>query len=125
MKFSSLPYATEGWEIVAQETHFANEHLAVVSEDVRTPNRPEVRKWTVVQRKAAVGIAALTPAGELLLIRPGRIPVQAATRGIPWGPTGGPGPTGFPAHEPRWRARRGGGAGLMGGGKTGQKGGTR
>ncbi|MEP6809408.1 MAG: NUDIX hydrolase [Chthoniobacterales bacterium] len=99
MKFSSLPYATEGWEIVAQETHFANEHLAVVSEDVRTPNRPEVRKWTVVQRKAAVGIAALTPAGELLLIRQERIPIQAAIWEVPAGQIDEPDTKGLPAIE--------------------------
>ncbi len=76
----------------ASETHFSNGHLAVVTQKVRTPARPEPRSWTVVHRKAAVVIAALTPQGKLLLIRQERIPIQAQIWEVPAGQIDADGP---------------------------------
>jgi len=83
--FSPLPHAATDWEVVASETCFANEHLAVTSEEVRTPSRPQARLWTVVHRKAAVVIAALTKDDKLLLIQQERIAIRAAIWEVPAG----------------------------------------
>ncbi len=85
MKFSSLPNGCEGWEVVSQETHFANAHLAVATEEVKSPRRPEGQAWTVVHRKAAVIIAPLTVEGRLILIRQERIAIRAEIWEVPAG----------------------------------------
>ena len=85
MKFSSLPDQRDGWETIASETHFANGHLAVVTDEVRTPARPNGRRWTVVHRKAAVAIAAMTGDGRLVLIQQERIPIRTAIWEMPAG----------------------------------------
>lgn len=85
MKFSSLPDQRDGWETIASETHFANRHLAVVTEEVRTPARPDGRHWTVVYRKAAVAIAPMTEDGRLVLIQQERVPIRAAIWEMPAG----------------------------------------
>src|SRR5690348_13172933 len=66
------------WETVANEQNFANAHLEVVTEEVRTPSRSDRRKWTVVHRKAAVVVAPMTRDGKLFLIRQERIPIRQA-----------------------------------------------
>jgi len=48
-----------GWETVSSEEHFATPHLAVATDEVRTPARPVARKWTIVHRKAAVIVAPI------------------------------------------------------------------
>lgn len=85
MKFSSLPHPCDGWETVSSETHFANGHLAVATENVRTPARAQVQSWTVVHRKAAVVIAPLTTDGKMILIRQERISIRAAIWEVPAG----------------------------------------
>ena len=85
MKFSSLPDQRDGWETIASETHFANAHLTVVTEEVRTPARPNGRRWTVVQRKAAVAIAPMTQDGRLVLIQQERVPIRTAIWEMPAG----------------------------------------
>ncbi len=85
MKFCRLPHSSEGWETVAREVHFENEHLAVATEQVRTPSRRQPQSWTVVHRKAAVVVAPLTTDGRLILIRQERIPIQAAIWEVPAG----------------------------------------
>ena len=85
MKFSRLPHPCDGWETLSRELHFANTHLAVATECVRTPQRPHGQSWTVVHRKAAVVIAPLTVDGKLVLIRQERIAIRAAIWEVPAG----------------------------------------
>ncbi len=85
MKFSSLPDQRDGWETIATEAHFANAHLAVVTDNVRTPTRPNGRRWTIVHRKAAVIIAPMTEDGRLVMIRQERIPIRSEIWEVPGG----------------------------------------
>ena len=73
------------WEIISSERHFANAHLEVATERVRTPSRSEPRAWTIVHRKAAVIIAPMTREGKILLIRQERIPIREAIWEMPSG----------------------------------------
>ena len=73
------------WETISSEPHFANAHLEVVTERVRTPSRSEPRAWTIVHRKAAVIIAPMTREGKILLIRQERIPIREAIWEMPSG----------------------------------------
>jgi ADP-ribose pyrophosphatase len=73
------------WETISSELHFANAHLEVATERVRTPSRSEPRTWTVVHRKAAVIIAPMTRDGKILLIRQERIPIREAIWEMPSG----------------------------------------
>jgi len=73
------------WETISSERHFANAHLEVVTERVRTPSRSEPRTWTIVHRKAAVIIAPMTREGKVLLIRQERIPIREAIWEMPSG----------------------------------------
>ena len=81
------------WETVSSERHFANAHLEVVTERVRTPARSEPRTWTTVHRKAAVIIAPMTADGKIVLIHQERIPIRTAIWEMPSGQVDGP------AHE--------------------------
>ena len=73
------------WKIISSERHFANAHLEVATERVRTPSRSEPRTWTIVHRKAAVIIAPITREGKILLIRQERIPIREAIWEMPSG----------------------------------------
>jgi ADP-ribose diphosphatase len=75
----------DGWKTVAAKTDFANPHLEVVTEQVRTPSSSGPRTWTTVKRKAAVVIAPMTTDGRLLLIKEERIPIRAAIWSMPAG----------------------------------------
>ena len=75
----------EGWETVSSDRHFANAHLEVVTDQVRTPARSQPRAWTVVHRKAAVIIAPMTRDGKMVLIRQERVPIRAAIWEMPSG----------------------------------------
>ena len=83
----------DSWETVSSEPHFANAHLQVVTDHVRTPSRSLPRTWTIVHRKAAVIIAPVTRDGRIVLIRQERIPIRAAIWEMPSGQIDGP------AHE--------------------------
>ncbi|MGI8438359.1 MAG: NUDIX hydrolase [Chthoniobacterales bacterium] len=85
MTFAPLPHPVTNWEVVASQTRFENDYLVVTSEEVRTPSRPQARPWTVVHRKAAVVIAALTKDDKLLLIQQERIAIRAAIWEVPAG----------------------------------------
>jgi 8-oxo-dGTP pyrophosphatase MutT (NUDIX family) len=74
-----------GWETISSERHFANPHLEVVTDQVRTPTRTKPRSWTIVHRKAAVIIAPMTREGKIVLIRQERIPIRTAIWEIPSG----------------------------------------
>jgi ADP-ribose pyrophosphatase len=78
------------WETVSSERHFANAHLEVVIDHVRTPARSLPRAWTIVHRKAAVIVAPMTRDGKIILIRQERIPIRAAIWEMPSGQIDGP-----------------------------------
>lgn len=80
----------DSWETVSSEPHFANAHLQVVTDHVRTPSRSLPRTWTIVHRKAAVIIAPVTREGRIVLIRQERIPIRAAIWEMPSGQIDGP-----------------------------------
>jgi len=73
------------WGIISSERHFANAHLDVVTDRVRTPSRSEPRTWTIVHRKTAVVIAPMTRDGKIILIRQERIPIRQAIWEMPSG----------------------------------------
>jgi ADP-ribose diphosphatase len=82
---SNLVQDTDGWKTVSAKTDFANPHLEVVTEQVRTPSSSGPRTWTTIKRKAAVVIAPMTADGRLLLIKEERIPIRAAIWSMPAG----------------------------------------
>ena len=75
----------ENWETISSERHFANAHLEVVTDHVRTPSRNQPRTWTIVHRKAAVVVAPMTRDGKVVLIRQERIPIRQAIWEMPSG----------------------------------------
>jgi 8-oxo-dGTP pyrophosphatase MutT (NUDIX family) len=75
----------DGWETLSREEHFANAHVDVVTEEVRTPARSQPRKWTIAHRKAAVVIAPMTRDGKLILIQEERIPIRQNIWQVPAG----------------------------------------
>lgn len=85
MQKSNLVRDGDGWETVGSETHFQSAHLNVATDEVRTPTRPQPRKWSVAHRKPAVVIAPLTADGKYVLIREERIPIRAAIWSFPAG----------------------------------------
>ncbi len=85
MQKSNLVRDRAGWETIDSEIHFESTHLAVATDEVRTPSRSEPRKWSVVHRKPAVVVAPLTAAGKFVLIREERIPIRAAIWSFPAG----------------------------------------
>ena len=73
------------WETISSERHFANAHLEVVTDHVRTASRLQPRAWTIVHRKAAVIIAPMTRDGKVVLIRQERIPIRETIWEMPSG----------------------------------------
>jgi ADP-ribose diphosphatase len=73
------------WETISIERHFANAHLEVVTDHVRTPSRSQPRTWTIVHRKAAVIVAPITRDGRIVLIHQERIPIRQAIWEMPSG----------------------------------------
>ena len=73
------------WETVSTQTDFRNDHLEVVTEEIRSPAQEKPKRWTVVRRKQAVIIAPMTADGKLILIRQERIPVRTAIWEVPGG----------------------------------------
>ena len=73
------------WETISSERHFANAHLEVVTDQVRTPSRTQPLAWTIVHRKAAVVIAPMTQEGKIVLIRQERIPIHESIWEMPSG----------------------------------------
>jgi ADP-ribose diphosphatase len=91
VKRNKLVGDNDGWETISSEENFANPHLEVVTEKVKTPSSREPRTYTTVRRKAAVVIAPVTSNGEFLLIREERIPIRAAIWSMPAGQIDGDG----------------------------------
>lgn len=78
------------WETVSSDRHFANAHVEVVTDHVRTPSRSTPRAWTIAHRKAAVVIAPMTRDGKIVLIHQERIPIRTAIWEMPSGQIDGP-----------------------------------
>ena len=75
----------ENWTTISSDAHFADEHLSVVTERVRTPHRTDAHAWTIVRRKSAVVVAAMTVGGNFVLIQQERIPIRKAIWEMPAG----------------------------------------
>ncbi len=85
VKQSKIVQDDSPWKTISSERHFANAHLAVVTDHVQTPARSQPRPWTIVHRKAAVVIAPMTHDGKIVLIRQERIPIREAIWEMPSG----------------------------------------
>ena len=70
---------------MSSKTLFADQHLEIVTDVVQTPVHAEPKPWTIVHRKAAVIVAAMTRAGKFLLVRQERVPIRAAIWEMPAG----------------------------------------
>jgi 8-oxo-dGTP pyrophosphatase MutT (NUDIX family) len=42
----------ETWTTISSDAHFADDHLSVVTERVRTPHQTDAHAWTIVRRKS-------------------------------------------------------------------------
>jgi 8-oxo-dGTP pyrophosphatase MutT (NUDIX family) len=82
---SKLVQDGDGWETISSDRHFANAHLEVATDRVRTPTCPKPRSWTVVHRKAAVIVAPMTRDEKIVLICQERVPIRAAIWEMPAG----------------------------------------
>jgi len=85
VRFTKLVRQEPGWETTSATTHWADNHLSVATETVKTPTEKKARPWTIVHRKAAVVIAPLTDEGKFLLIRQERVPIRASIWEMPAG----------------------------------------
>jgi ADP-ribose pyrophosphatase len=85
VKRNNLVRDGNGWETISSDRHFANAHLEVVTDHVRTPTRSKPRAWTVVHRKPAVIVAPMTRDGRIVLIRQERLPIRATIWEMPAG----------------------------------------
>lgn len=85
MKRSNLVRDENGWQTISSKTHFADQHLEIVTDIVQTPAHAEPKPWTTVHRKAAVVVAAMTREGKFLLVRQERVPIRSAIWEMPAG----------------------------------------
>ncbi len=85
MRWTDLGPESEGWETVSRTARYADDHLTVNTEEVKTPSRARPKVWTTVHRKSAVVIAAVTGEGKFLLVRQERIPIRCALWEMPAG----------------------------------------
>ena len=73
------------WETISSTTNFSDDHLSVATERVISPTRDDPRVWTVVRRKSAVVVAAMTEERKFVLIRQERIPIRQTIWEMPAG----------------------------------------
>ena len=73
------------WETISSTTNFSDDHLSVATERVISPTRDDPRVWTVVRRKSAVVVAAMTAEKKFILIRQERIPIRQTIWEMPAG----------------------------------------
>jgi ADP-ribose pyrophosphatase len=85
VRLSKLARDGRGWETRTETIHYADQHLEVVTEDVKTPSHEQEKNWTIVYRKPAVVVAAMTRAGEFLMVQQERVPIRAAIWEMPAG----------------------------------------
>ena len=85
VKRSEVVSDQDGWETVSTVEHFANAHIEVLTDSVRTPLHSKPRSWTIAHRKAAVVVAPMTRDNKFVLIRQERIPIRVAIWEMPSG----------------------------------------
>jgi ADP-ribose pyrophosphatase len=85
VRFTNLVRPEEGWQTKSTSVRFTDDHLSVVSASVKSPTGSQPQPWTIVHRKAAVVIAAMTADGKFLLIKEERIPIFATIWSMPAG----------------------------------------
>ncbi len=85
MKDHGSTDTSDVWQTLALTKNFHNSHLAVETVEVRSPARSEPMSWTVVRRKKAVVIAAMTSEKKFVLVRQERIPILRAIWEMPAG----------------------------------------
>jgi 8-oxo-dGTP pyrophosphatase MutT (NUDIX family) len=73
------------WEVLSSKSCFKDKNVEVVEEEIRSPAKGEPRSWTVVRRKRAVVVAAMTVDEKLILIRQERVPIREAIWEVPAG----------------------------------------
>lgn len=85
MSSSKTVQDQDGWETKECRQEFADDHLEVVTETVKTPSQEKPKRWTIVRRKPAVVIAGMTRDERILLVREERVPTRQAIWEIPAG----------------------------------------
>jgi 8-oxo-dGTP pyrophosphatase MutT (NUDIX family) len=85
VKRSEIVSDQDGWKTLSTVEHFANAHIEVLTDSVRTPLHSKPRSWTIAHRKAAVVVAPMTCDNKFVLIRQERIPIRAAIWEMPSG----------------------------------------
>jgi ADP-ribose pyrophosphatase len=73
------------WEILSSRSCFKDKYVEVVEEEIRSPAKAEPQSWTVVKRKRAVVVAAITAEEKLILIRQERLPIRDTIWEVPAG----------------------------------------
>jgi len=77
--------SSDVWQTLALTKNFHSPHLAVETIQVRSPARSKPMSWTVVRRKKAVVVAAMTSEKKFVLVRQERIPIRRAIWEMPAG----------------------------------------
>jgi 8-oxo-dGTP pyrophosphatase MutT (NUDIX family) len=85
VRLSKLVRDRDGWETKSSATRYADQHLEVVTEDVKAPGRTSSKAWTTVRRKSFVVIAPMTRDGKFLLVQQERIPIRSTIWEMPAG----------------------------------------
>ena len=76
----------DGWVTVSTETEFSSTYVTVDEVKVRTPSQPKRElSWTVVRRKSAVAVAAMTSGGDLVMVEQERVAPRRAMVEFPAG----------------------------------------
>lgn len=79
------PGAEPGWRRTRSEAVFVNPHVSVEKANFVTPSRTQDVPWMVVQRKAAVAIAAMLEDGRFVMVHQERLPVMQTMWEFPAG----------------------------------------
>jgi ADP-ribose pyrophosphatase len=75
-----------GWATVSTETAYSSPYVRVDEVTVRTPSQPDRDlSWTVVRRKSAVAVAAMTEDGKLVMVEQERVAPRRALTEFPAG----------------------------------------
>ena len=77
-----------GWSVKMRRIGFQNTHVRIEERLLDTPHRRGV-SWTVVERRPAVAVLAITPDQEIILLRQERPAVEQALWEIPAGQVDG------------------------------------
>ncbi|MEZ5328987.1 MAG: NUDIX hydrolase [Verrucomicrobiales bacterium] len=76
----------DGWTTLRSDTVFSSTYVRVDEVNVRTPSQPERElSWTVVRRKSAVAVAAMTGDGKLVMVEQERVAPRRALTEFPAG----------------------------------------